>query len=521
MQLRDYQQEAVNALDAYIRAEKGNPIISIPTGGGKSVVIAAAIKKLFEHNKGYRFLVLSHSKEIIEQNAWAIAEHALSAPAVYGASLGSKDVGDITTAQIQSAYNKAYEFGVIDFVFIDECHRVSNDEDSMYRKLLRELTITNRAIRVVGFSATPFRMRCGLLTDQNDSIFTDIIYEVPVLKLIKEGYLSPLISKSSAIQADLSGVKKIAGDFNQGMVERVMDVPDFITKTADDLIKQGEGRKSWLVFCSGIGHAFNVTHALKSRGIKAEYVYMATPQERRAELLEDFKKGRIRALVNADVLTTGFDAPNVDLVALLRATLSPGLYIQMVGRGLRKAEGKENCKILDYAGNIERFGPIDQVEIPRPPGDKRENVVIPEKMCPECASIIHASVMTCKCGYEFPRKNPHDIIASTRAILSEQEDDFRLVSDILYTRHRKEGKPDSVRVTYICGDKQFSEWVCPEHQGINKRAFKWIEERSSLRTAIELSSVNEILKRSDELLKPSAIKVKKDGQYYRVTDYEF
>lgn len=521
MQLRNYQQEAVDALDAYILGEKGNPIVCIPTAGGKSIVIAATIKKLLEHTKDYRFLVLSHSKEIVEQNTWAIANYVMLQPSVFGASLGTKKIGDITNAQIQSAYNKAYEFGVIDFVIVDECHRVSDDDDSMYRRFIKELKILNPHVRVIGFSATPFRMRSGLLTDQNDAIFTNIVYDVPVVKLIKEGYLSPLVSKSSSIQADLTKVKKIAGEFSQGMVERVMDVPTFIDKTLDDIIEQGEGRKSWLLFCSGISHAVNITYALKAKGIKAEYIYMATPPEKRGEIIEDFKAGRIKALANADILTTGFDAPNIDLIALLRATMSPGLYIQMVGRGLRKCEGKVNCKVLDYAGNIERFGPIDQVTIPRTPSEDSENIVIPEKMCPECTAILSVSVMECKCGYKFPRKLPHDVNASTRSILSALEDDYIPVTDILYTRHRKEGKPDSVRVTYICGDKQFSEWVCPEHKGVNKVAFKWLQDRSCLRTAIQLSTVNEILKRSDELLKPSTIKVKRDGLYYRVIDYEF
>jgi DNA repair protein RadD len=179
-----------------------------------------------------------------------------------------------------------------------------------------------------------------------------------------------------------------------------------------------------------------------------------------------FKAGRLRCLINVNVLTTGFNVPHVDLVALVRATASTGLYVQMVGRGTRLADGKVNCLVLDYGQNVERHGFIDAVK----PRDKDSggNGTAPVKMCEVCQTMCHTAVRVCpECGNEFPAPTSnHGTKAYGGAILSTQvQAEWVDVDDVHYSRHRKDDKPDSVKVTYQTGIAFVSEWLCPDHGG--------------------------------------------------------
>jgi DNA repair protein RadD len=227
-------------------------------------------------------------------------------------------------------------------------------------------------------------------------------------------------------------------------------------------------------------------------------------------------------LLNVGCFTTGFDVPHVDCVVLLRATQSPGLYVQMVGRGLRKAEGKQNCLLLDYGSNIETHGPLDMITV----ASIERDGVAPTKTCPQCESIIFAGFKACPdCGYIFPEPDKKDIKHGTRASEADPIKPITIedvtVKEVFYERHRgKDGKKDTFKVTYVYGMWQrVSEWICPEHTGwAAEKAQAWFARRGVSRMP---STVTEALDVSDRLLQPGKISIKSGGKFPEIVRYDF
>ena len=230
-------------------------------------------------------------------------------------------------------------------------------------------------MRVAGFSATPFRLDTGRLDEGEGKIFDDVVFDYGLGQGIRDGWLSPLTSKAAKVEINVNNVDRRGGEFIAGELERAADDDATVSAACDEIMARGGDRRSWLVFCCGVAHAHHVGQALRARGVSCRVVTGETPSAERADSIAMFKAGIIRCLVNVNVLTTGFDAPRIDLLAMLRPTLSTGLYVQMVGRGTRKAEGKTNCLILDFAGNVRRHGPVDSVDIKL--GDSNRAAVAP------------------------------------------------------------------------------------------------------------------------------------------------
>ncbi len=276
------------------------------------------------------------------------------------------------------------------------------------------------------------------------------------------------------------------------------------------------------MFCAGVRHAEHVRDAIQGRGYACEAILGETASAERDRVIAAFKRGEIRCLTNANVLTTGFNAPGVDLIAMLRPTKSVGLYVQMIGRGTRLSPGKDNCLVLDFAGNIEGHGPIDRIDGRKRKKDDQEGTA-PVKACPDCQTIVHASIRACPgCGYEFPPPQPDlSRTASTSAILSSQiRPEWVTVSDVSYHRHEKLGSPTSLRVEYACGLASHREWVCFEHTGYaRQKAVQWWQKRLPDRPVPR--TVDDALTRCGELPKPDRISVRPQGRYTEITGYEF
>jgi DNA repair protein RadD len=365
MELRGYQRAAIDALYDYFGQHTGNPLVVMPTGTGKSVVIAGFVREALHVYPETRILMLTHVKELIAQNFQALLRIWPQAPAgIYSAGLSRRDIhAQVLFAGIQSIHRHAARVQRCDLVIIDEAHLLSRNDGSMYRAFLAELDGINAGLlKVVGFTATPYRLDSGLLHKGKDRIFTDIAYTVPVLDMIQQGYLCPVVPKQTTTQLDTSGVGTRGGEFIAGQLEAAVDRDDVTRAAVAEIVEHGKERGSWLVFCSGVAHAKHVRDAIREHGVSAEVVTGDTPAAERDAILAAFKAGRLRCVTNANVLTTGFDAPGTDLVALLRPTKSVGLYVQMVGRGTRLAPGKDDCLVLDFAGNTARHGPIDMVD---------------------------------------------------------------------------------------------------------------------------------------------------------------
>ena len=330
--LRYYQDEAKQAVMNFWVQGGGNPLIDLATGTGKSMVIASMVQDLLRDYPTFRVLMLTHVKELVQQNFMALLRVWPDAPAgIYSAGLNRRDVHHrITFASIQSVYNKASQLGRRDLILIDEAHLVPLKGEGMYRRLLDDLYAINRDARVAGLTATPYRLDTGRLDEGDTRLFDQVVYSYGIAKGIEDGFLSPLISKATAARIDVSEVKRRGGEFVPASLEGAADA---VTQEAvSEIADLGANRKSWLVFCAGVKHALNVRDAIRASGFSCETVSGETPSGERDNIIRRFRAGEIRCLTNANVLTTGFDVPQVDLVAMLRPTLSTSLYVQIVGR---------------------------------------------------------------------------------------------------------------------------------------------------------------------------------------------
>lgn len=519
--LRPYQQAAINSLYAYFAENTGHPLVVIPTAGGKSLVMAAFIKGVLEAWPDQRILVVTHVRELIAQNfAELVGLWPLAPAGIYSAGLGRRDItARILFAGIQSIHKRAYAVQQCDLVLIDEAHLIPAAADTMYRRFLDTLARLNPQLKVIGFTATPYRLDSGMLHQGKNALFTDIAFEVSVRRLIDDGYLCPLVSKAAATRLEVEGVGLRGGEFIARQLQAAVDLPAITDAAIDEVVALGRDRRSWLVFCSGIEHAGHVAQAIRARGFTAATIFGDTAKAERDRTIAAFKRGELRALVSMGVLTTGFNAPSVDLIAMLRPTHSTGLYVQMAGRGTRLAPAKTDCLVLDFAGNVARHGPIDAVK-PRRPGDGQGEA--PVKVCPRCRSIVATAVRVCPdCGHAFPPPvSKVEASASTLAILSSGKPQWLAVDDVIYRRHDKaDGRP-SLCVEYRCGLVRHREWVCFEHRGYpRQKAVAWWLARSP-DLAVPMT-VAEALRHVDRLAVPSAIAVRPSGRFSEIVSHRF
>ena len=524
--LRDYQQTALQAiwdnLDRHVAA-------SLPTGSGKSHVIAELCRKALQEFPGTRVLVVAHVKELLEQNAEKIRLHWPGAPVgIYCAGLRSRRVDAITVASIQSIYDIGDRLGAFDLIIVDEAHRIPHGASGMYHTLFR----SQPDAKIVGLTATPYRLGGGLIHKGDDALFDALVCEVLTGDLVKQGHLAPIRARPGSKQADLDDVHTRNGDFVADEMAEAFDQDQLTAAVVQDVLKHAAGRKSIMVFCCSIEHCHHVAASLRAAGeASVRVVTGETHSWERAETIAAFKSGACRILVNCDVLTTGFDAPNTDCIVLLRGTKSPGLYVQIIGRGLRKAEGKVDCLLLDYGGNVERHGPIDSVTAKRVEANGQPP---PMKTCPNCGSYILAFARICPdCDHEFdiadPRGPSHGREASTADPLAPAVARLRVLG-VRYVRHRKAGKPDSLRVIYntipetadtellrLLHGREVSEWVCFEHTGYARaKAAAWSFRRgvnpapSTIETAL-----------NSPFAVPSFITVRQSGKFPETMHHEF
>ncbi len=520
--LRDYQQAAVDSIYKYFEEKSGNPLVICPTGGGKSLILASFIKGAMEAYPDCRMILLTHQKEILSQNLAALLRFWPEAPAsLYSAGLGSKDMsGRVLIAGIQSIHRHALKVQTCHLILIDEAHLLSEKQNSMYRKFLSELNAINCGqIKIIGFTATPYRMSSGLLYEGEDRIFTDVAYKISILDLIKQGYLSPVVPKRMATQLDVTGVGTSGGDYIQKQLQEAVDKDEVVKAAVAEIIEHGKDRKAWAVFCAGIEHAFHVRDEIRSYGITCETVTGDTPADERDRILSAFKHGKIRAITNVSVLTTGWDAPRTDLIALLRPTKSVGLFVQILGRGTRLHPGKEDCLVLDFSGASARFGPIDLIDGSKP--NKGAPGPAPVKCCPECKTEMYISARECmNCGFVFDIQGTKlHSTASTSPLLSTQfVPETCDVAAVRYAAHRKPDNPTSLRVTYQTGLVAHSEWISIERTGYPRSiAEKWWRQRGAEPVP---ETVEEALARVNELKKPKQIvltpDIKSKGKYFNI-----
>lgn len=478
-----YQDAAIEAFWRYFEeGNTGNPIIALPTGTGKSFVIALLIQRIMRMYPDQRILVLTHVKKLISQNHDELVSLWPNCPVgIHSAGLVRRDsLLPIIFGGVQSIATRVDLLGHRDIVIIDECHLLGPDDETRYQKVIKALRGINPYLKVLGLSATPYRTKHGLLTGDPDGIFTDIIYDMTSCqnfnRLLAEGFLVPPIPRPTHTQLDFDGVRID----NLAAQERAVDKHDINARCCEEIVWYGRDRQSWLVFATGVDHADHINQILRGMGIDSDAVHSKKGSEHNDKTIERWENGTLQCIVNRDMLTTGVNNRRCDLIAELRATASPGLRVQMLGRGTRTYPGKINCLVLDFAGNTRRCGPINDPYIPNRPKKGTEPGEAPIRICGNCGCYNHASARACDfCGYEFPRESK----------LVDQPDQAPLVKTdvpqietfpvhhMVYRRHKRGEKLPTLRVTYHCGAKGiqiFDKHVCFEHPGFaGKKARDW------------------------------------------------
>lgn len=529
MQLRPYQREAVEAVYSHLRTRDDNPCVVIPTAGGKTPAMATICRDAVA-TWGGRVLILAHVKELLEQTADKLTQVCRDVQfGMYSAGLRRRDTADpVIVAGIQSVYRRACELDRFDLVIVDEAHLIPLDGEGMYRQFISEARVVNPDVRVIGFTATPFRLKDGSICTP-DGILNTVCYEIGVRELIRDGYLCPLVTKAGINKADFGQLHIRGGEFLPDEVEDLMDEDRLVAAACGEIVAYCSARRAVLIFASGIRHGQHIVRTLaEQHGVECGFVTGDSPTRERDAILGRFRSGELKYLCNVNVLTTGFDAPHIDCIALLRPTMSPGLYYQMVGRGFRLHPGKQDCLVLDFGGNVVRHGPVDDLRIKPRRGSGGE---APAKECPECQELIACGYSRCPaCGYEFPppQRQRHDARASEAGILSGQVTTTHYaVSDVYYCSHLKRGADDdaprTLRVDYCVGWHQYrSEWICFEHDGYaRQKAIAWWKRRSPDPVP---STVAEALARIEggALARTLAITVRSVSgeQFDRIIDYE-
>jgi len=353
MPLRDYQQAAVDAALQHFRSSNKAAVTVLPTGSGKSHIVAE-LARLAKHP----VLILAHVKELVEQNHSKFEIDGFKA-GIFSAGLGKKqDDFKATFASVQSLSRNLDKFdGFYSLLIIDECHRVSLDKDSQYQKIIEHLKKTNINLKVLGLTATPYRLDKGWIYQQHyqgfvrseeDTPFFKCIYELPLRYLVQKGFLTPPV----VIDAPVARYQfdDLPQEYNEAQLDQFLAKTPRVTQAiCKQLLVLAENRKGLMIFAASIKHALEIAKQLPEQ--QTAIITGKTSQKERDSLINQFKAQQLKFLVNVSVLTTGFDAPHVDVIAILRRTDSVSLYQQIAGRGLRLDEGKTDCLIIDYAGN--------------------------------------------------------------------------------------------------------------------------------------------------------------------------
>jgi DNA repair protein RadD len=571
--LRPYQQEAVDCTLNYFRKQRSPAVIVLPTGAGKSLVIA----ELARIAQG-RVLVLAHVKELVEQNHLKYESYGLQA-GIYSAGLNQKDSEQkVIFGSIQSVA-KANDTFFSDFTLlvIDECHRVGLEQDSQYAKVIEQLKRNNQRICILGLTATPYRLGLGWIYNyalrgemktQELRFFKHCIYDLPLKYMIRNKFLTPPVKVDIPVTSyDFSELTEGGQSYTMAQLEEVLHqqrrLTPLIIKNIID-ITNSDKRQGVMIFSSTVKHAKEIMENLPPG--QARLVLGTTELSERDQIVNDFKKKTFKYLVNVSVLTTGFDAAHVDVIAILRPTESISLYQQIIGRGLRLDTNKKDCLVLDYTGmGHSIFSP----EI----GEKKpafESVAV-EVPCPECGfvndfwgivdddgNVLEHFGRKCRgghvnphtyeftpCGYRFRFKicnqcsAENDITArdcsSCGSVLIDPDEKLkqaRLSKDAhvltpdsieMLERVDKNGAP-YLQVKYYDYDANaLSEMHYLNNQtSLKKFSINFL--RSHMRKPelkLNISSVNEVVKIQSLLRMPSFVIARKQGKFWKITEKIF
>jgi DNA repair protein RadD len=419
--LRPNQIEAADAVEQAYRDGCNRPLVDSCVGSGKSLIMAELARRAWV--RGERSIIYAHTRELVEQNAAAARLLGLNC-GINAAALGERTWrAPVISASIQSVFKNALSFGDVTNLFTDEAHLVPHSEAGMYREMQRGFPNA----RAPGFSGTTFRLQGGSLVEGEEAPFQKVVYTYSILDGIRDGYLVPAFSAPADDVIDESKLRTAQGDFTGASQDAQMIA--LMDNHIAQMVHHGANRRAWLVFEASKKAATAMCQRLNEWNIPTGLVLGDTPAAERKATIAAYRAGHLRCLVNVAALTTGFDDQRVDLLVMRRKTKSLGLYIQMVGRLLRTiggnieasiAAGKADGLVLDFAGNIDAHGPLDDVIRPAESKSrlveceecgKRNNAAaahcwkcdaLMTKVCPGCTETVTKGTLDCPhCAYNM------------------------------------------------------------------------------------------------------------------------
>lgn len=416
LELRDDQKEAVNKTIEYLNDNRGNPVIIGPTGVGKSVIIAGLCSYVKNTWKASKILIMTHQSKLVEQD-YEKLKFFFNDVGIYSASLKEKTVKDITIGTVGTINKSATLFADYDLIIIDEAHNISNEDEGMYKKIIK--IIPKAAI--VGLSATPYRIKGGKIYGKN-RIFSGYSFNMSVLEAIEKGYICKPYSYSLEKNETWSKFSLKNGDFDEKELNEYFTEDKKVNELCKDFTEKSKNCNYCIVFAISIEHAELIYRYLINNNYSTCIVHSKMKEDIN-KVIKDFQNKKYKYLINVNILTEGFDAPFIDCVIDATPTMSTSRYQQKIGRGMRIYPGKKGFLVLDYGGNIERHGCIDDPDIQFSELKPKKKGEAPVKQCPNCGLMVHTKTRECpECKYKFPFSNKNK--ASLKELLSVNQNNI-------------------------------------------------------------------------------------------------
>ena len=548
--LRHYQITALEVLHANIQ-EQDILLLQAATGSGKTVMIVRMIQRYHCDHPGRKFLIVMHKRELIRQFIRAFNDFTDIPPAEIGVVCsGIKKIAEldrtITIASVQTLKNKMDEYEGADLVVVDETHKIGPDGSSQYRVLLTQLRDKRPDHKTIGVTATAYRLGHGMIFGDkckpgNVNFFPELTHRITYESLVREDFLMKLtgyVTSNKFITEDLEKVR-VDGDYNLGQLGEVMSIRRHIQSAVDGYEKYGQDHTHVCVFACTIIHAEVLRDAFNERGHSAVVIHSKlSPIDREANL-RAWQSGDVKVAVSINILVEGFDFPALSCLVFCRPTKSPTLFVQAIGRILRKSPDKDEALLIDLTDNTLSFGiDLDHPHFNIPHGEDGEVEPL-TKVCPGvlpqgeiCAAVVHISMIYCPdCGYLFERYDKYldeeKLKAMKKVVFNEPEIPVKhRVRDIDYGAHlsRKTNRW-LMKATYHCGTTflpvTFFDWICfPDYyEGYAvSRARKWWKERTEEPFP---DTVEEAIFVSLFLEAPNGIEVVQEDKFNKVVGYDF
>jgi DNA repair protein RadD len=541
--LRPYQEAAIEAVVAALQQER-YVLLQAATGAGKTLVFCELIKRFLRDYPMMRIGVLAHRRELIIQAADKLRRvwpHAPIGITCAGLSREKSSSSPIIIGTIQTLVGVLKKTAPFQLLIVVEAHRLPpRNQPSQYKRFLEAMGQQFPGMRVLGVTATPYRLGHGYIhgfecKESNLNWFQDLHFKIGIWDLQQQGYLCGIRAKEvENLDSELVGIKSSGGDFNLADLSELMSKEIHVGSALKAYQEYGENRRHVIVFCVTIDHAEKIMKVFREAGYPTGCVHSKMSLSARDAVLADFARGNIRILTNVGVLTEGWDSPHVDLILMCRPTKSPGLYVQMVGRGTRIHPGKEDLLILDLSSNIHAHGDPDNPHIIIPRGKKQTAPPPATKTCPECRTIVPAGLLECpECGYLWDPPKYEEIheavkMRDVQIHRRHQRDDAQTVQlrNVFHRKHVSRAGNVMLKLMLSCAEPDTNMPIQLNHfldiegngseYGARRAAHLWKKLSGTNGNFQVPKTIEEALDRFDELTFPDEIQIRPDGKYYKV-----